>query len=943
MTIGLILKRMRREWRALAILLLAVCLLTGFFALGPFYIRAVTEVGLRFELDNTPPEELQITLVLDNESLSPDALRVVAEELGGLAVSYRHFIRADYNPPTTAGGMENPGLATTGYYFRYGETTNATSPRLDHAFQPYAFDNMPDVLNLVEGRWPVRLPPPDAVDPTGLSDAEQQARQIGIYSRGEVEIVVTKTVADMAGLEVGSRMILGTKRLDGTGTIASVVVVGIVEPKDPNDSYWRGNRNFLEGAMVTVGLTSERYDYGIATIPEAYTDWLKPVTPGNNHYYVFDTNTNTISANNITDVSRRLAVLQNRLSAYHPGIQVLTGLSKVLEGYSGNVKDTEGPIVLLSGAILILMLYHLINTVALVLEQQGTEWSSIVSRGGSIPQLVALQLATVGVLGLVGMVAGPLLSIAFMHGLEHFGPLATALGGRPLGSTQVPRISIYLSVGAALAAVAVLTLPALPAARRSLLRLKQLVSRPPTQPTWARYGLDVILIVIGMCFMLRLYYLVGGDFGKLLNNLVAAPREVIQLIADNLNQTGGLNDPFNLLGPALVLTGAALVWLRFFPWLMGVIARFVQNSRHLTTPLALWNVARDPGHYAQLVLLLIGTLALGTASLGLTATRDKGAWSAARAETGASARVEVDPTRLDAVTVGWDRLPGVSAAVPLMHVVGDPGSSAQHDVHVLGVDPAAFAAAFPALKTVIAPLESAEVPTQPGLLLPKDASALSVQVYSLPPANADDPPVSVVLYAYLQDALGVPYRVVLAPPDLTVTADATALSADAQPPTPIDEWVNFSGTVPGQGRLPFTLMRLALRSTAGNLDVFDHTIYIDRIATLDVFGTATPLESFENQANMWAPATVSNPYAAAWTEPSNLSLVGGLTMTPVTDEVPEVDGASALRLDYRMGKVGGRQREPSVVVNTPDVGRVPVVINRAFAKEFAGRTAANLP
>ena len=52
MTLGLILKRMRREWRALGVLLLAVCLLTGFFALGPFYIRAVTEVGLRFELDN---------------------------------------------------------------------------------------------------------------------------------------------------------------------------------------------------------------------------------------------------------------------------------------------------------------------------------------------------------------------------------------------------------------------------------------------------------------------------------------------------------------------------------------------------------------------------------------------------------------------------------------------------------------------------------------------------------------------------------------------------------------------------------------------------------------------------------------------------------------------------------------------------------------------------
>ena len=77
--------------------------------------------------------------------------------------------------------------------------------------------------------------------------------------------------------------------------------------------------------------------------------------------------------------------------------------------------------------------------------------------------------------------------------MERFGPLATALGGRPLGSTSIPRVSIYLSIAAGIAAVIVLTTPALPAARRSLLSLKQMISRPPTRPAWARYALDVVL------------------------------------------------------------------------------------------------------------------------------------------------------------------------------------------------------------------------------------------------------------------------------------------------------------------------------------------------------------------------------------------------------------------------------------------------------------------
>lgn len=948
MTLGLILKRMRREWRSLGILLLAVCLLTGFFALGPFYVRAVTEIGLRYELDRADPKSLQIALILDDQPISPEAFNVVSQELGQLAASYRFFIRANYTPPTTEGGLQNPGLATGGYEFRYGEPVTALSPRLRRTFQPFAFADMPELFNLVEGRWPVRLPPPGVVDPTGLSDADQWARQIGNYNRGQVEIVITPTVAQKAQLELGSRWVVGTRLPDGSGAVASVIVVGIVEPKDPGDPFWEGARNFLEGGNVQLGIAETRYDFGFATIPEAYTDWLQNVTPGNSFIYQIKTNPNAIHAENIQSVKNHLAALQNRLNVYHPGASVLSGLAGILDRYSGSVSDTEGPITLLSGAILVLLLYHLVNTVSLVLEQQGTEWSSMACRGGSIPQLVVLQFVTVGVLGLAGMIAGPLISLVFMRLMAHFGPLSQALGGRSLGSTAIPALSIDLSTGAAIAAVIVLTVPAFPAARRSLLRLKQMASRPPTRPAWARYALDGVLLAVGTGFMLRLYYLVGGDFGHLLNNVFAAPRDVIHLIATHLNASGGLKDPFNLLGPALVLTGAAMLWLRFFPWVMELVARLVRGSRHLAAPLAVWNVARDPGHYAQLVLLLIGTLALGTASLGLSSTRDQGAWSLARAETGGSARVEVDPALQDAAQVrdDLDRAPGVSAAVSFLHTLGSPGPSTQGGVHIFGIDPAQ---GFPELARAAAPLHDIPAPPPPGLKLPDDARALTVQVYSLPPSNPEDPAVSVLLAAYLQDAIGVPYRVTLSPPDMASNT-AGAGSSDLPVPTPTGEWLTFSGNLPTQARLPLSLVRIGIDSAQGNIDAFEHTLYLDRIAAQNVFGTSITLESFEDHTNHWAEATVANPYAASWSAAGS-SIVQGVTLSPVTgggpDHVPESEGPTALRLDYRMGRVGGRVREPSIVVNPPDVGRIPVVVNTPFAEQFGGhgdtRTAADAP
>ncbi|MBN2305074.1 MAG: ABC transporter permease [Anaerolineae bacterium] len=951
MTFSMILKRMRREWRSLAILLLAVCLLTGFFALGPFYIRAVTDVGLRVELDSAPPEDRLISLIIDGEPITPESLAVVSEQLGDLAVDYVDYIRADYTPPATQGSLDTPGLATSGYVFRYGDPVTPVSPRTNRAYQPFAFSHMPEILTLVEGRWPVRLPPPADVNPVGLSDAEQHARQIGIYNRGQVEVIVTSAVAAEAELELGSRIVLGTLYPDGSGRTASIVVVGIVDPIDPTAPFWQGNRSFLEGVEVDTGLGVFRYDFGMATIPESYNDWLRDVVPGSSYIYKISTNTDTISADNIQEINDSLQILQSRLSAYHPGISVLSGLTSLLEGYSADVSDTEGPIILLSGAILVMLLYHLINTVALVLEQQGPEWSALVSRGANVRQLVGMQLVTVGMLGLLGLIAGPLLSILFMRLLERYGPLSTALGGRSLGAIGIPNISIYLSIGAAVAAVLVLTLPAFPAARRSLLSLKQLVSRPPTRPAWARYALDLILILIGIAFLLRLYYMVGGNFGDLLNNVIAAPGDVVELIADNLTETGGLNDPFNLLGPALMLTGLALLWLRLFPLLMDGLSRLFRNSRHLTTPLAVWNVSRDPGHYAQLVLLLVGTLALGTASLGLRETRDRGAWNTARDETGGSVRVETVPYRLDVNDVEWDEMDGVSTAAAFMRVVGDPGSTAQYNVNIFGIDPDSTASAFSVLKPVADPLRDVEIPPAPGMELPDNAYMLTVQVYSLPQARDEDPAISVHLTAYVQDALGVPYRVVLEPPNLAVMADDISGGADegeTDPPTPVEEWLTFEGLMPERGQRPYQLIRIGINSRQSNIDAFEHTIYIDRIGSQDIFGTTTPLESFEDtgstdagiESNDWHEAQFANPYAASWvSSTSNVSRVRGVLLTPATNTIEPIDGPTALRLDYRMGRVGGQNREPSLVVNSPDIGRLPVIVNRAFAEQFAGTGA----
>ncbi len=274
-----------------------------------------------------------------------------------------------------------------------------------------------------------------------------------------------------------------------------------------------------------------------------------------------------------------------------------------------------------------------------------------------------------------------------------------------------------------------------------------------------------------------------------------------------------------------------------------------------------------------------------------------------------------------------------------MHAVGDPGMSSQFDVHVFGVDPQTVGGQFSEWRSAAAPLRDQQVPPPPGLPLPDDARRLSVQVYARPPARPEDPAVAVQLSAYLQDALGVPFRVPLGQPGAAVIADQDdgGESPGDASATATDTWLTFDGALPQTGRAPYYLMRIGVNSVQSNLDAFEHTIYLDLIATQDVFGTSTTLESFEDDTNLWKEATVANPYAASWAEADSASLVSGMTAALVPGEISAIDGATALRLDYRMGRSGGRQREPSVVVNEPAIGRIPVVINTAFAVQFAGR------
>jgi ABC-type antimicrobial peptide transport system permease subunit len=684
MTLWLVLKRMRREWRQFGVLIISICLVTAFFALGPLYSRATIESGLKYELSAAQDSSLTF---ISNKPYKTDAWTLVSQQLGPV---YGSLIR-----------ISRAAAAFGGFAYHYGSVTDEFSPRSGNGYRVYAFSNMRQILKLIDGRWPDRLPPPDSPQRQAASEEERKNKEVGEFSKGDVEAVITRQVASTAGITIGTRLAVGERPENRV----VVNIVGLVEAANAEDAIWAGNDMALNGETVGSG-SNKNYNISMFVTEGAYSDWIARATKlrsssAENNTYVWQISLNpqAINADNVGDIQSRLQTLTNKMNTDYPGLFIFNPLSKILGNYTDRVSSTERPVVLLSCAILLLMLYHLVTTVGLVLEQQTGEWSSISSRGANTWQLLLMQGLTMILLGTIGFAVGPFLALLIMEGLMRIGPLAAVMESTAQ-LPGIPTITFLLSAIAAIAAVLALSIPAIPAARRSLAQFKQLASRPPTHPAWSRFGLDVILILAGIGFIARLLFFVTGNLNQALSLLANNPRQLIQLILDSANQTGGLGDPLNLIGPALLLTGVALLWLRLFPALLRLVSRVLAWSNRLTGPLAVWNVERDPGHYAQLVLLLVGTLALGTASLALVATRDAGAWSQAKQQVGGAARVELDQ---NAQGVDWLKLPGVIAAASLTRAETEY-QAGLFQTFLVGVNPADMAMAFPETADAVMPL-----------------------------------------------------------------------------------------------------------------------------------------------------------------------------------------------------------------------------------------------
>ncbi|RKN41434.1 FtsX-like permease family protein [Micromonospora endolithica] len=444
-----------------------------------------------------------------------------------------------------------------------------------------------------------------------------------------VQTALAAPVAATLGVGVGDRIPV----TDGfTGRVTQVGVVGVWQPTDPADTYWRLAPEVASGTLpgsATYGpLTVHRDDFDAHFRTNASAGWLvEPDLSG-------------VTAGAGLD---RLAGTAGQVAAGAPEAAGLGDSGTAITALDDLAQRVQratlvGRSALVTPMLLVVVLggYALLLVAVLLTEHRRAESALLRARGAARWQLVGLTvreaaLVVVPAAALAPPLAGWLLSYADRV------PALAALSLRPSGSATLWVVAALAAAGCALAMVA-------PALRRggTYVADQAARSRPSRRGAVQRAGVDVLLVALAVLawYQLRQY---------------SSPL--------SRGRSGGLEvDPLLAAAPTIGVLAGAVLALRLLPPLTRLAERWVDRKPWTATILGTWQAGRRP--HAGPVLLLALAVAVGTLAWCLAATSERSLADQANHQVGADLRLtEVNgsaPTgRADQIA----GLPGTRAAL----------------------------------------------------------------------------------------------------------------------------------------------------------------------------------------------------------------------------------------------------------------------------------------
>ena len=564
-------RRTMANWQLMSTVIVGVLLASSIMAGTIIYFDALRELALKNSLAQLSVNETNIALKSDRGPTTYAERDKVARETERQVAARAAWMLRD----------SATGVKTATFFLSEvgGEATVGTDgPRT-------FFGSLPDLLDRA------------TIEPGGRAAADSPAE----VSNGipTIEALAPADAAEEMGARVGDRFSAVPYWSDSAPYI-HVVITGVFTPNDPEDEYWHLNERIFKAATAETFRTLPFY-----VTERAYYEVLGDTFNQLDSVYgwLLMVDTGKLNANNSRFAYANIEAMEDRLSANLFSYRQITELDEALYEYDLRLFFSKLPMFVMLVLISVVILYYVITLSSLVVEQQRGEIVLLKSRGASSAQVLSVYALEGLTIAVVATIAAPFLAAAVISLLGFTPAFSDLSGGDRLNIIISPNAYLMSAVGGLLSFGA-LMIPAFQASGMSVTTFRHQSARPYTQPFYQRYYLDVLLLIIGVILLRQLTeqgsVVAVGIFGEL---------AVDQIL---------------LAVPAVILVAFALALLRLFPLFMRVSSALLSSFLSAGLVLGIWQMARNPTHYARLSLMLILMAGLGifAASIGGTLQRN---------------------------------------------------------------------------------------------------------------------------------------------------------------------------------------------------------------------------------------------------------------------------------------------------------------------------------
>ena len=411
-----------------------------------------------------------------------------------------------------------------------------------------------------------------------------------------VETMIHEDLAGEFGIQPGETYVGFNWRLDPDHPlqITEIRISGVWRPIDRDDEYWFYRPNVFADIMLIDEAT--------------YRDRLAPYTESevNLAVWYLVTDGSSINTSRVDELIARHDETEKTADQYLPGTYIQASPVDELSYYRRVMTVMTLTLTVFSIPIVALLIVFLVMLVGLVVDAQRNETAVMRSRGASPIQVVGLTTVEGLIMGVIALVIGGALALAFTQLLGTTRSFMDFRWGTHFIVSVPPTIGSTIGV-ALLFTVLIRVVPTISASRHTIISYKMDRARILGKPLWQRAGIDLLLLALIGYF----YYQIVQQGG------------LIDIEGGTRNISEAYDQPFLFLLPPLTIFALTLFALRFLAPILRFLAWIIQWTNSVGLLMVTRQLERAPGAYYLPLILLVCTTSLGIYTASFARTIDR--------------------------------------------------------------------------------------------------------------------------------------------------------------------------------------------------------------------------------------------------------------------------------------------------------------------------------